>query len=338
MWRKKRVKRRVLRQAVRENVDVMNGRLPGRARRRRRRLVTGVLAAAVGLVATYLLAAVGPERLAELAERASALGRSAVSGTPGRAAADGGAFEVPSTAPTALSREVFPLRVRKVVIDPGHGGNRLGTLGPDGLIEKDIALDIAGRLAALLEGDAFDVEMTRREDRNVELEDRARLANERRGDIFVSIHLNWIEQLHTRGVETYYLGATDDPFLTALAATENRESGYSMADYRRLLEQVYANARQDESRRLAAEVQGALYASLRKISPDLQNRGVKQAPFMVLTETEMPAILAEVSCLSNEEEARLLKLDEYRQYIAEALYAGIDAYAERLNGLNDRGS
>ncbi len=102
------------------------------------------------------------------------------------------------------------------------------------------------------------------------------------------------------------MGTTDDPYLTRLAAAENRESGYSLADMRRLLDRIYAGVRQEKSRKLAETVQSALFQSLRKSSPEIQNRGVKTAPFIVLLSTEMPAILAEVSCLSNEEEARLL--------------------------------
>jgi N-acetylmuramoyl-L-alanine amidase len=201
-----------------------------------------------------------------------------------------------------------------------------------------MALDISQRLQDLLEDGAFDVVLTRDEDEFVSLEDRAKFANSNRGDLFVSIHLNWIDTREVRGVETYYLGPTNDPYLTQLAANENMDSGYSMADFRNMLDRVYAGVRQAESRRLASTVQQSLYNSLRRVNPQLQDRGVKKAPFIVLVGTEMPAILAEVSCLSNEKEARLLMTPEYRQFIAEALFEGIDSYAQQVRGSENIGS
>ncbi|MCB1054353.1 MAG: N-acetylmuramoyl-L-alanine amidase, partial [Acidobacteria bacterium] len=150
-------------------------------------------------------------------------------------------------------------------------------------------------------------------------------------DIFVSIHVNWIEQREIRGVETYFLGATDDPYLRAIAAAENKDSGYSLADFRSIMEGVYAGVRQDESRRLAQAVQRQLFASLKGVNPALRNRGVKTAPFVVLVSSEMPAVLVEVSCLSNDEEAALLTKPLYREYIARALSSGIRDYADSLS-------
>ena len=118
--------------------------------------------------------------------------------------------------------------------------------------------------------------------------------------------------------------------LTQLAAAENRGSGYSLADLKKLVEEVYVGARQQESRRLAGHVQAALLTALRGVNPGVEDRGVKTAPFIVLMTAEMPAILAEVSCLSNEREAELLARPLYREHIAEAVAAGIRAYAESL--------
>jgi N-acetylmuramoyl-L-alanine amidase len=197
--------------------------------------------------------------------------------------------------------------------------------------EKDLTLDIAVRLQRLLEKQ-FQVVMTRERDQDVSLEQRGVLANRAGADIFVSIHLNWIDNRRSRGVETYYLGPTDDPYLTRLAASENRESGYSMADMRHLLDRIYAGVRQDKSRKLAEVVQSSLFQSVGKLSPEVADRGVKAAPFIVLLSTEMPAILAEVSSMSNVDEARLLTKPLYRQYIAEALAKGIRAYAGVVEG------
>ncbi|HEY9420585.1 MAG TPA: N-acetylmuramoyl-L-alanine amidase, partial [Thermoanaerobaculia bacterium] len=231
-----------------------------------------------------------------------------------------------------VDASVFPLAVRKIVIDPGHGGESLGTRAPLGLVEKDLTLDIAERLRRLLEKESFQVLMTRKADRDVPLEQRGRIANREKADIFVSIHVNWLKDQRSGGVETYYLGPTNDPYLTRLAASENRGSGYSMADMRQLLNRLYAGVRQDRSRKLAETVQGSLYRALGKMSPEIEDRGVKAAPFIVLLTTEMPAILAEVASLSNEEEARLLTKPLYRQYIAEALAEGIRGYAKSVEG------
>ena len=131
----------------------------------------------------------------------------------------------------------------------------------------------------------------------------------------------------SHGIETYYLGPTNDPSLTRLAAAENLESGYSIADLRKLLDRVYADVRRDESHQLASAMQRQLFAGLRSVDPGLENWGVKRAPFIVLTATEMPAILAEVGCLSNEAEAQMLRSPAYRQHIAQALFNGIQSYA-----------
>jgi N-acetylmuramoyl-L-alanine amidase len=222
---------------------------------------------------------------------------------------------------------VLALGVRRIVIDAGHGGTSPGTSTGNGVYEKEFTLDIATRLRDLLEKQNFEVVMTRTGDQTLTLENRANLANRSRGDVFVSIHLNWLKNPNNRGIETYYLGPTNDPHLNALAAAENRESGYSLSDMRNLLDGIYADVRQDESKRLAEAVQQQLYTGLKQVNPQLRDRGVKTAPFVVLVTTGMPAILAEVSCLSNQAEAELLKKPEYRQKIAEALSSGIRSYA-----------
>ena len=133
-------------------------------------------------------------------------------------------------------------------------------------------------------------------------------------------------------------GPTDDPAVIHLASLENRESGYSLADYRQLLEKVYIHTRRDESHRLAETIHTELYYALREINPELDNRGVKTAPFIVLVGTQMPAILVEVSCLSNEDEVKLLTSPDYREKIALALLKGIRSYADNLNGADRKGS
>jgi N-acetylmuramoyl-L-alanine amidase len=337
-----RLKRQLLRDLVQENVDLIEGRLPRGLRKNRMPLVLRVLALAllsVGLFgsARLLPSLTGPAAPlpANVPAVPAALAVPQVAAAVTRSAPaplDPDTSPTLLTAPTPIDAAVFPLAVRKVAIDPGHGGSSLGTRAPLGLVEKELTLDIAQRLRKLLEAD-YQVLMTRQEDRSLSLEDRGLAANRAGADIFVSIHLNWIEDRETRGIETYYLGPTDDPFLTRLAAAENRESGYSLTDMRRLLDRIYAGVRQEKSKKLAQVVQASLFGSLGKVSPGLQNRGVKAAPFIVLLTTEMPAILAEVSCLSNEGEAELLTQPQYRQTIAEALAAGVRSYADTVEGV-----
>ncbi len=239
--------------------------------------------------------------------------------------------------PTRLAAGLFPVAVRRIVLDPGHGGSDDGTRTPIGLTEKVLTLDIAQRLALLLMDAGFEVSMTRDTDSKLYLRDRVRFANQAHADLFVSIHLNWLKDGRAnRGIETYYLGPSDDPFITALASAENRESGYSMADVRQLLDGIYSDLRQQESRRLAAAVQRRLVTTVREVSHEVRDRGVRSAPFLVLVETEMPAILAEVASLSSPDEARLLAQADYRDRLARALFDGIRAYSQATEQLAGR--
>jgi N-acetylmuramoyl-L-alanine amidase len=320
-----RVKRRMLRQAVAENLDVIRG-VPPRALRSGTRLWRLWLRRSMFLLlpltlagSSYMIAngnarlpaapAVSPMSMLPLAKRVSLVAPDALD-TPER-----------------MTSSAYPLSVRRVVLDAGHGGSDPGATTTE-MREKEITLDIGLRLKTLLEQNGFDVVVTRDADRTIALRDRAVLANDSKSDIFLSIHVNALEKYtDSRGIETYYLGATSDPSLTALAARENRVSGYSVSDMRKLLEDVYADARRDESHELATAVQKQLFSSLRKDDAGLENWGVKRAPFIVLVATDMPAILAEVGCISNEKEAAMLRRPEYRQKIAAALFEGIRAYA-----------
>jgi N-acetylmuramoyl-L-alanine amidase len=361
------IKRRVIGEAVRENLDVMTGvyrmkRMPIDRRVRNASRVVFLVTLPVALFFAAFLASKVADgwiqlQSAKLTERVvtearagegsrfaspdaavSDFDRPPSSGSDTSPGSDTSSLTDNLAAASALDRSVFPLGVRKIIVDPGHGGKNTGTISPSGLVEKTIALDIAERLSELLKKADFEVAMTRSGDTFLSLEERAEVANTGEGDLFISVHLNWIETKEVRGIETYYLGPTDDPYLTQLAAAENQDSGYSLANFRKMLDRVFADVRQDESKKLAGSVQRSLYNSLRRVNPTLQDRGVKKAPFIVLTGTEMPAILAEVSCLSNEKEARLLMTPEYRQFIAEALSRGIEGYARELNKTSLRGS
>lgn len=312
-----RLKKRLLKGAVEENVRVIRNEPAGDLRRRRPipwTLIGSLVALLVASSALWLaierLDPPVPEAVAPL-RRAGMEPASAIPGRPAR-----------------ISSEVFPLAVRRIVLDPGHGGTDLGTRTPSGVPEKELTLDIAKRLQRRLVEAGFEAPLTRESDTRLVLRERARFANERRADLFISIHLNWFQDGRAnRGIETYYLGPADDPFVTALASAENQESGYAIADVRRLLDSIYADLRQEQSKALATAVQRRLLRSVREVSDEVRDRGVKSAPFLVLVTTEMPAILAEVASLSNADEAKMLDQEEYRERIAIALFDGIRAYS-----------
>lgn len=354
-----RLKRRLLSGAVDDNVRAIQN-LPRRKLYRRPPITRWVLFVLVGLAtlaaASWAIwfrppaARPAPPLLAgsaPAAPRAVLTGPSSTSPFAGTPAADLSVFppmegSLPDlgaageAVPTRLAARLFPVAVRRIVLDPGHGGGDDGTRTPVGLTEKVLTLDIAQRLALRLMGAGFEVSMTRDADNKLYLRDRVRFANQAHADLFVSIHLNWLKDGRAnRGIETYYLGPSDDPFIIELASAENRESGYSMSDVRQLLDGIYSDLRQQESRRLAAAVQRRLVGAVREVSHEVRDRGVRSAPFLVLVETEMPAILAEVASLSSPEEARLLTQSEYRDRLAGALFDGIRAYSlatEQLAG------
>jgi N-acetylmuramoyl-L-alanine amidase len=321
----------MLRAAVQDNADVIAGRLPEALRPARRLLA--VWARQAWLLVLPFCIIVG---LALVAQRSMAAVHPVPVPPPPNASAPEPIVErSPASIPdmSLLSRPLRPralaLGVRRVILDPGHGGEHLGTASASGLLEKTVTLDLAERARRLLVEQGFEVVLTRAGDDTLSLKQRATTANEKRGDIFVSIHLNSLEPASARGIETFYLGPTAHPEHEAIAATENEHSGYSLADMRTLLDGIYVDARRDESKRLAQSVQDAIMRRLKTIDPAMTNRGVKTAPFIVLVATDMPAILAEVSCLSNTEEAERLGKDDYRQTIAEALVLGIQSFIDQ---------
>lgn len=343
-----RVKRRLVNGAVEENVDTMRGFGPWTLKRRRNSLrvwlrraylafLPFTLIASSWLVFTVTGAVAPPARPAEslVATTSTPITTAPVdTATRPSFAEPDQMFEAP---PEPMNIDAIPLQVRRVILDAGHGGSDPGTVSGR-LLEKDITLDINQRLRRLLESANYEVLLTRTGDETIALRDRALTANSSSADIFVSIHVNSIRGSRAiRGIETYYLGPTDDPLLTELAASENRGSGYTLSTYKQLLEKIYTDARQDESRKLAHAIQDGLHSELKRSNPDLANWGVRKAPFVVLVATEMPAILAEVSCLSNADEARKLATEDYRQQIAEALFKGITRYADDREGSSQKG-
>jgi N-acetylmuramoyl-L-alanine amidase len=226
------------------------------------------------------------------------------------------------------------LKIGRIVIDAGHGGHDTGTIGPNGLLEKDLVLDVALRLGKLLESRlGADVIYTRDDDTFIPLETRTAIANEHQADLFVSVHANSSHDPSARGVETYYLNFTSNPEALEVAARENAVSEKSIHELQDLVKKITLKEKIEESRELASDVQLSLYTGLSAKSPTLRNRGVKKAPFVVLIGANMPSILAEISFVSNPMDEKKLETPDYRQKIAESLYKGIAKYAGGLSGV-----
>jgi N-acetylmuramoyl-L-alanine amidase/putative methionine-R-sulfoxide reductase with GAF domain len=213
----------------------------------------------------------------------------------------------------------------RIVVDAGHGGWDLGTVGRRGLLEKDLVLEIAERLGKLLESRlGAEVIYTRQDDNYIPLDERAEIANQAQADLFISVHANYSDLTSARGVETYYTntftapGSKDADAHANISARNNGTLTLTLADLHERVEQ---------SRRLAASVQRSLYGALSVQNPGLRDRGIKEAGFVVLTESAMPGILAEVSFVSSPTDEQKLRSDGYREQIAEALYRGIARYA-----------
>jgi N-acetylmuramoyl-L-alanine amidase len=224
------------------------------------------------------------------------------------------------------------LGVHRIVIDPGHGGKDPGTINRTlGLQEKDITLDIGKRLNSILnEHKEFEIILTRPRDEYVPLEERAAIANSNQGDIFVSIHTNSAPRLTARGIESYYLNVTADPWAMQVAAQENAMSSKSIADMRSILDQILQNSKISESRILSQFIQESMVANLKQKFDAVENLGVKKAPFYVLLGAQMPSALVEVSFLSNRDEAERLGMPPYRQAVAAGLYLGIINFIQSL--------
>lgn len=226
------------------------------------------------------------------------------------------------------------LKIGKIVIDPGHGGHDTGTIGPNGLKEKDLVLEVGRRLGKLLETRlGAEVVYTRKNDTFIPLETRTAIANQQRADLFISIHANSSRDSGARGVETYYLNFTSSPDALEVAARENAVSEKSIFELQDLVKKIALKEKIEESREFAADVQEALHSGLASKSPAIRNRGVKKAPFIVLIGANMPSILAEISFVSNPSDEHRLETSEYRQRIAESLYRGIGKYADGLSGV-----
>jgi len=250
--------------------------------------------------------------------------------------------EMPSSGSSSIVKALPPdagIKIKTIVLDPGHGGRDPGAIGISGLTEKEVALDIAHRLRDLIQKElGKTVIMTRDSDTYVSLEDRTLLANSKHADLFVSIHTNSHPKRSTRGVEIYLLGQSSDRRAMAVAARENSTPEKSVDNLERVLKSIQHDLVQDynieESLKFAHETRDAFLSILKKDHYDVIDLGVKRAPFYVLLNANMPGILAEVSFISNRIEEKRLRDQAYRQTIAEALLEGIKSYLASLKAIS----
>jgi N-acetylmuramoyl-L-alanine amidase len=223
------------------------------------------------------------------------------------------------------------LKIGRIVIDPGHGGHDTGTIGPTGLEEKDVVLDVGLKLKKLLERNTgCEVVMTRSDDTFIPLEERTAIANEKAADLFISIHANASPDDSARGIETYYLNFTSSPDALEVAARENASSQEAVHQLQDLIKKIAMAEKIEESQDFARLVQREVYTRVTKVSGAQRDRGIKKAPFVVLIGANMPSVLAEISFLTNPRDERLLKRSDYREKIAYALYEGILGYVKNL--------
>ncbi len=247
----------------------------------------------------------------------------------------------PSTVPTptrdgqATLTRALGLKIGRIVVDAGHGGHDTGTIGPTGLMEKDLCLDVALRLGKIIQQrlPGADVVYTRSDDTFIPLEERTHIANEAKADLFISIHANSSHDHGARGIETYYLNLKGSPDAMEVASRENATAQESVHDLEDLVKKIARSEKIDESREFASDIQDSLAKRIQKSYKPVKDRGVRKAPFVVLIGADMPSILTEISFLSNPADEQLLKKPDHRQRVAEGLYQGVASYLQSLNSM-----
>jgi len=269
-----------------------------------------------------------PEPIQGLTVKAAVPPREEPAPAPGNAAAK--ARELRSAAqkaPASVAAQLG-LKMRRVVIDPGHGGRDTGAIGPRGLREKDVALAIARTLAARLRALGFSVILTRKDDSYVSLDERTRIANQARADLFVSVHCNAARRRTLTGVETWTLNVASDRYATRLATFENADAERTVSDLRLILADLATRANASDARDLAQSVQSSLVRNLRARAGRVGDHGVKQALFYVLLGAHMPAILVETGFISNPAEEARLRSRKYQTGTAEAIARGVKEFVD----------
>jgi N-acetylmuramoyl-L-alanine amidase len=243
---------------------------------------------------------------------------------------------LPKTAPLTSHGDrtmtrMLGLKIGRIVLDPGHGGHDLGTIGPKGLAEKTLSLAIALELQMMLQDElGANVILTRTEDTYIPLEERTAIANQHRADLFLSIHANSSQSRSISGVETYYLDFAKTNAEREIAARENATSVRNVSDLEDLIKQIARADKSAESRELASIMQKRLFSGAQKLVSSTNNRGVRSAPFVVLIGANMPSVLAEVAFISNPRDERLLSKKVNQRTLARALFFGIVGYMETL--------
>ncbi|MFQ5720876.1 MAG: N-acetylmuramoyl-L-alanine amidase [Candidatus Aminicenantales bacterium] len=223
------------------------------------------------------------------------------------------------------------LGIERIIIDPGHGGSDPGCIGQRGLQEKQIVLDVCQRLKRLLsQHNSWQVVLTRESDILIPVENRTVIANQKQGDIFISIHANANPSRKRSGVETFYLNFSQDPSVNAIAARENATSTKNISQMKDIIKKIVQNSKIVESKELAEKIQKNLVKTLSQKYENVKNLGVKGGPFWVLIGGNMPSVLVEISHLSNPQEEARLKTSSYRQLIAQGIYQGILDYIHSL--------
>ncbi|HLJ22523.1 MAG TPA: N-acetylmuramoyl-L-alanine amidase [Candidatus Acidoferrales bacterium] len=227
------------------------------------------------------------------------------------------------------------LKIGRIVIDAGHGGHDTGTIGPTGLMEKDLCLDVALRLGKIIQQKlpSAEVVFTRNDDTFIPLERRTEIANEAKADLFVSVHANSSQDRQARGIETYYLNFTGSSDAMEVASRENALSENAVHDLQDIVKKIASNEKIEESRDLASMIQDSMSKRMENFNRGERNRGVRKAPFVVLIGADMPSVLSEISFLSNPSDEQWLKKPDNRQRIADGLYHGIESYLQSTNSL-----
>ena len=242
----------------------------------------------------------------------------------------GGVSSKKTAVPPSLAQQLC-LGIKRVVLDPGHGGKDPGAIGINGLREKDIVLNVAKKVAKRITTKmGIEVVLTRKTDVFIPLEERTAIANTKNGDLFISIHANAAKSPQAQGIETYYLDLAGNEEARGLAALENASSTHQISDLQNILSSLMQNSKKDESARLAGTVQEQLVSGLAKSYSEITNHGVKTAPFIVLIGAQMPSILTEIAFISNPLEGQRLQDDSYLEALANHITEGVVKYSSSL--------
>jgi N-acetylmuramoyl-L-alanine amidase len=219
--------------------------------------------------------------------------------------------------------------LRKIVLDPGHGGKDPGAIGPGGVAEKDIVLSIAKKLADKLTAEmGVHVVLTRNDDRYVALEDRTATANAEDADLFISLHMNASHNPESRGIETYFLDNTTDEAAIRLAARENGTSRRNISDLQFILSDMTQNMKLEDSITLAHRLQGSMVAGMTGVMNEVRDLGVKKALFYVLVGARMPSVLVEMFFITHRSEGRAMARESHQDAMVQALFEGIEKFAQ----------